>query len=362
MRLYQFFEVHKESFNAGSKAVEDVFEIARRMGAKSWPIIRLHDKDLPLPRCINRLIGWVVWKIQELWLKVVFPSEVVLLIQHPLMTGRALMCSKEGLQLIRWLRKNRKLRVITLIHDISELRSGGRVITADMPDSLSNVLSYSDVLIVHNEVMLDWLKKHGASNKKLVVLEIFDYLTTSTYSDIDISKKNSITFAGNLRPDKCGFLKRTDEVPDVEWYLYGAKFDPSVMNGKAIHYCGCVKPDELPCHLKCGFGLVWDGDDLEGCSGEWGGYLKWNNPHKLSLYLASGLPVVTWQKAAVSGFIHRNDVGFTVENLKDLSKIMRNISNDRYREMCGNARKISGLLRDGHYIRSAIEKALVLIT
>lgn len=358
MKLYQFKELHKENFNAGSKAVEDATEIARRMGARSWRVLRLTDRDFPLPRMFNRFMAWLIWKAQELCIRLCFPKNVVLLNQHPLTTGRALMRSVEGLRLVKWLRKEKGLRVVTLVHDISELRSGDREVTEDMPDSLANMLSYSDAVIVHNERMRDWLISHGAEAKPLVVLGIFDYLTDAAFAEPDEGACRSITFAGNLRPDKCGFLTRTDEIPGVDWFLYGPKFDASAMKGAGIRYCGCMKPAELTHHLNKGFGLVWDGDELETCAGEWGGYLKWNDPHKLSLYLAAGLPVVTWDNAATAGFISENDVGLTVASLKDLPAALSAITADRYRELRANARRVAEKLRAGHFLMTAIKKAL----
>ena len=358
MKFYQFKELHRENFNAGSKAVEDAFEIARRLGTRPWRILRFTESDFPFPRCVNRLIGWLVWKPQEIWLRLRFPGNAVLFVQHPLTTGRALTRSEAGLRLIRWLRERRGLRVITLVHDISELRSGDREVNKDMPDSIENVLSYSDVLIVHNESMRKWLVAHGAAEKPLVILGMFDYLTDVPFPDADASGRASVTFAGNLRPDKCGFLKQADKIPEVKWFLYGAKFDPSAMRGAGINYCGCMKPSELPQHLCRGFGLVWDGDDLDACTGEWGEYLRWNNPHKLSLYLASGLPVITWSKAATAAFVKEHDVGFAVDSLRDIPMMFAGLTAERYLQMCGSARRIAQRLRAGEFLSSALHKAL----
>ncbi len=358
MKLYQFKEVHKETFNAGSKAVEDVNEICSRFGAASWRVLRLTDRDLPLPRWMNRLVGWLVWKPQELWLRLRFPKDVVLLVQHPLMTSRALTRNPEGLRLIKWLRDKRNMRVVTLVHDISELRSGDRKVSENMPDSLSNVLAYSDVLIVHNKAMREWLEANGAAGKTMIELNVFDYLTNAPFAEDDIDAWKSLTFAGNLRPDKCGFLKRVNELTGLDWYLYGPKFDPKVFNAPCMHYCGCVKPAELTQYLNKGFGLVWDGDELETCSGEWGGYLRWNNPHKLSLYLASGLPVITWSEAATVDFIKRYDVGLTVKSLKELPGVFANLTKDRYAEMRTNARNLAERLRKGDFLTVALRSAM----
>ena len=39
-------------------------------------------------------------------------------------------------------------------------------------------------------------------------------------------------------------------------------------------YFGSFLPDELPVALEGGFGLVWDGDSAETCSGVFGEYLR----------------------------------------------------------------------------------------
>ena len=48
--------------------------------------------------------------------------------------------------------------------------------------------------------------------------------------------------------------------------LYGVGFDESrALENEA--YFGSFLPDELPAALEGGFGLVWDGDSAETCSG-----------------------------------------------------------------------------------------------
>ena len=122
-----------------------------------------------------------------------------------------------------------------------------------------------------------------------------------------------------------------------------------------------MKPSELPQRLCHGFGLVWDGDDLDACTGEWGEYLRWNNPHKLSLYLASGLPVVTWSEAATADFIKEHDVGFTVSSLRDLPGEFAQIPKERYSEMQSNARKLAEKLRSGYFLTAAMRSAVTYV-
>lgn len=59
---------------------------------------------------------------------------------------------------------------------------------------------------------------------------------------------------------------------------------------------GSFKPEESPEHLQG----VWDGDSVDTCAGNTGAYLRYNNPHKTSLYLACGMPVIVWKEAAIA--------------------------------------------------------------
>ena len=119
---------------------------------------------------------------------------------------------------------------------------------------------------------------------------------------------------------------------------------------------GAFPADEIPSKLNEGFGLVWDGEGIDGCTGNTGDYLRYNNPHKLSLYLVSGLPVVIWSEAAEAQFVKDNNVGIVVNSIDDFSNAFDELSEQQYYEMVENARKISGKLRNGEYLLDVVKK------
>lgn len=121
---------------------------------------------------------------------------------------------------------------------------------------------------------------------------------------------------------------------------------------------GSFKPEDLPSELKGDFGLVWDGTSAETCAGNTGEYLKYNNPHKTSLYLASGMPVIVWRQAAIADFVLENGVGIAVDSLYGLDHVIANISDEEYRTMCENVNRIGEKLRSGYYFMNALEKCL----
>ena len=76
--------------------------------------------------------------------------------------------------------------------------------------------------------------------------------------------------AGNLAQEKAGYLYALPAEP--AYNLYGVGFDESRALENELTLAPS-SPDELPAALEGGFGLVWDGDSAETCSGVFGEYL-----------------------------------------------------------------------------------------
>ena len=140
--------------------------------------------------------------------------------------------------------------------------------------------------------------------------------------------------------------------------LYGLNFDEKILDSQSIHYKGAFPAAEIPSKLTEGFGLVWDGNGTIGCTGNTGEYLKYNNPHKLSLYLVSGMPVVIWREAAEAEFVKNNNVGLLVDSIEQFSEIYDSIDEKEYYEMVNNAKNVSAKLREGYYLSVVIQKIL----
>jgi hypothetical protein len=218
----------------------------------------------------------------------------------------------------------------------------------------------ADVLIVHNRRMADWFQRNGVSPTRLIPLEIFDYLAPGFVRRTDATECRSVCIAGNLDSAKAGYLARLGDVADVQWELYGPNYRP-ISRSDRIRYHGTIAPERLPERLEGGFGLVWDGDSVESCSGGMGEYLRVNSPHKLSLYLSAGLPVIVWEESAAADFVRNNGVGFAVRSLHDIGPRLDALSDENYERFKRNACAISGKLRSGHFTKTALAKALVFL-
>ena len=216
----------------------------------------------------------------------------------------------------------------------------------------SGLLGAADGIIAHNPVMKSVLVDKGIAEDKIVSLGIFDYLIPNFQEKSGQTKDQPIIVAGNLAQEKAGYLYALPAEPDYN--LYGVGFDES----RALEnetYFGSFLPDELPAALEGGFGLVWDGDRAETCSGVFGEYLRYNNSHKASLYLASGFPLVVWKQSALSHFVLEKDCGIAVESLHDLKETIDNLSNADYQDLVDNAKRVGQEIRDGHYLKTALK-------
>ena len=270
----------------------------------------------------------------------------VLLIQYPFKKFYVIQCKIAHLK---------GAKSITLIHDLGTFRRGK--LTAEQE---INRLSHTDAIIVHNQRMNNWLTEHGCK-LPLVNLDIFDYLSPNEpKTDHTAVAQPSIVFAGGISRRKSSFIYNLDSCLDgCCMNLYGSGLEQGAdKEWKNIKYHGPIGSDEFIRTIDSDWGLVWDGDSVDGCSGVWGSYLKINNPHKTSFYLRAGLPVIVWKESAMAPFILENKLGIAVDSLRELPKVLTSITPVQYDEFKQAAMREKNLLNDGHYFKKAFEAAL----
>lgn len=240
-----------------------------------------------------------------------------------------------------------KNEVIFLIHDVNALRSFA---DADIKNEIDE-LNLANALIVHNDIMGNVLRKWGVK-VPWISLELFDYLLPNI-PQRSFSKGTTVAFAGNLGKSK--FLRNAEiETLGMHFNLYGPGFKEEVIKWGNVSYKGSFPPDEVPFKLEGSFGLIWDGTDLETCDGPTGTYMKYNNPHKLSLYIAAGLPVVVWKQAAIAEFVTARKIGIAVESLKEVSEKIKSMPDSEYREMGKAVKKLQKQIVSGSFTKRCL--------
>ncbi len=257
--------------------------------------------------------------------------------------------------------RDRGVRVIGLVHDLESLRmsldaSFGLRTRARMHIEETGVLGVCDRLVVHNDKMRALMAERGVPDDKMISLGLFDYLMTADAERAVLERDpaadyRTLVVAGNLSADKAGYIYALP--PGLRVNLYGVYYDGS-RGAAGGDYRGAFAPDELPAALEGGFGLVWDGPDADTCRGVYGEYLRYNNPHKASLYLASGLPVVIWSGAALAETITAAGAGFAVGSLGEAAEVLRDMTAADYAQYRANAAALGAALRRGQRLRTAL--------
>lgn len=284
--------------------------------------------------------------LTKLKLKIAKNSTVVF--QYPFQMAK--IVEKECLAL-----KKKNCKTVVYIHDLEMIRRDvyGNYNSKRAEYAETKVLPKFDKIIVHTERMRDYLVNMGFDKNKIFVLEIFDYLAkTPKISKSGGTAGKSLVVAGNLSPIKSGYIYKLIDILDKNRLtLYGVNYE---CENKNVTYKGAFEPDELPDVLEGSYGIVWDGDSLDTCSGNTGEYLKYNSPHKLSLYLSAGIPVIIWAKAAQADFVSKNYVGIVVDDLNNITEKVDKISEIEYNIMKTNSVKLGNSLRNGFYTKKVL--------
>ncbi|EEW97517.1 hypothetical protein GCWU000321_01511 [Dialister invisus DSM 15470] len=273
-------------------------------------------------------------------------NDDILIIQYPHYNFHAL-----GEKLIDLFRiKN----TILLVHDVDSVRYQTGI------DEEIKLLNLAKVVLLHNQKMSDYLVKHGLKTKT-VNINIFDYLLYNTPSQESFSFGKQIVFAGNLGKSHFLNLMGQDSL-GLSLSLFGPGLSEEMKESSHVHWMGSYSPDEIPFKLKGSFGLVWDGTSLDECDGFMGRYMKINFPHKLALYIAAGIPVVTWSQAAIADIVKTYKIGFVVDSLREVSNYIDSINEKEYAEYKKNILKLQKKVMSGYFTALAFEKAVTMIS
>lgn len=350
MNQYQIVDVNMQGNHAGIKATSDVFAIAEEMGFLTVKLQMLSEKSSVGGKILRQIGYFICWikgykKIRE---------NSIVLLQNPFRYRQY----KRNF-FLQNLKEKKNVKYISVIHDVEELRQS--LFNEYYQKEFETMIKLSDVFIVHNNVMKKFFIDKGISEERIVILEIFDYLQETEIINEPFFDK-SITIAGNLDISKSAYIYQLNELTGVKCNLYGPNFNSEQLSKCSnICYHGSFPTDEITSKLKSGFGLVWDGNRIDTCSGAMGNYLRINNPHKLSLYLASGLPVVIWNQAAEAEFVKATGVGICVSSLQELTKIFATMTVEQYQGYVNNVQQIADKLCNGCFMKKAIEKAINIV-
>lgn len=337
--------IHTEQdFNAASKARIDIEALARELGYEPFSFIGERTSDGSLSSALNL----VHTSIQN-WARLLSSAEKgsIVLIQYPNYPMKSAYLAR---WILPWAKRKKQLRFIALIHDLNSLRGtfGRAAVFSDQ-----HMLKQFDAVICHNERMRQVLLTWGFPAKKIHILGLFDYMTTVQPQTHHLS--DGVSIAGNLSPDKCGYVLKLAKSIHCPLHLYGRGLDAQLPDRVQFH--GAFPPEKLPGALCGAFGLVWDGPSTQTCEGQMGNYLRYNNPHKVSLYLSSGMPVIVWRESALADMITSSGLGIAVNSLDEIEPRLAQIDDAEYASLCRHVKDWEKKIQTGVFTKTAIQCA-----
>ena len=269
-------------------------------------------------------------------------SEDVVFIQSPVWNST--FFEKALMERIRLIAPGAKM--VVFVHDMPPLMwESERYL---IPNYLE-LYNKADVIIFPTENALRFWREQGLTVEKVLIQHMWDH-PVEVDTRIRPTFSRTICFAGN--PEKFTFVK---EWKSREVQLAVTAAENSWTCEGNVKKLGWFQNDALLAHTlrsTGGFGLHWTQDPY------WMEYMKYNASYKLSLYLASGLPVIVPKEHPEKDYILRKNIGITVSSLEDaVAQIMR-MTPETYAEMVQAVEQVGKILRDGGMIKKLFSDAL----
>ena len=351
------FHDHDRLRTSGGKGRDDYFEMLRRTGLTciEIPVLKRERTVSAADRIRLELRLPAVWNKA---LKGIGEGDTLFVHNPP---------SEKFVLFHRVLRKvqRRGCRIVVIVFDLEAFLTPYYRKSAGLKDYLSRrterkLFETADAMTVHNDRMKEKIAGTGIDPGKMVSVGVMDYLRDEEIDVREVRAKRGAdkpaVFCGNLVPGKADFLREIPE--DLPLNVYGPGF--TAKDRTNITYRGVCPSIELMDVMEGSFGLVWDGDSARTGAGVCGEYLRCNNPHKIALYLASGIPVVVWDESAMAEFVQAEHCGLAVSSLYELPGMLSEMTESEYEELFLNAVRVGAQMRRGAHLQKAFEQVLEL--
>lgn len=273
----------------------------------------------------------------------------VILLQYPVKKYFAFICNIAHIK---------KAQTIALIHDLGSFRRKKLTVSKEIAR-----LMHADYVIASNGAMKQWLLSKGYAHP-VGELGLFDYRSSEENAHtLPSPHPIRIVYAGGLAMRKNAFLlKMAQLLRTCELHVFG---NSEGLPG--LEDCGQVKlhpfmnADDFIREIDAHYGLVWDGDSVDSCTGNFGEYLRYNSPHKASFYLRAGLPIIVWGEAAIAQTVNQEGAGFSIKSLNDINDKLSSITPEQYELMRSNAQRVAQRLNSGYYLLKAVDTAITVL-
>ncbi|MDR0199376.1 MAG: beta-1,6-galactofuranosyltransferase [Streptococcaceae bacterium] len=245
------------------------------------------------------------------------------------------------------LREKSGVKLIAFLHDVRTYIYAGQ--NYDPKTDLTlKWLRLFDCLIVHNAKFIERLRADSVQ-VPMVNMHLFDFCYDGPLQEKHLLPKVYYTSGRRVR--------LIDYHAKTHLNIIGGRFGEDQLN---IHYFDKMENKAIPAIFDGGFGLA---DTLPNFSInfgklDWETYNQLNNPFKLSLYLASGLPVIVSSQSAHAAWIQEKNIGLILDNLNDIDDALSNLTEDDYQAMLAAIKPYQKAVSTGYFAKRALMEAI----
>ena len=105
-------------------------------------------------------------------------------------------------------------------------------------------------------------------------------------------------------------------------------------------------------------GLVWGTSENPADEAD---YYRLNISHKVSTYLAAGIPVVVPSYLSNASFIREKGLGYVVDSLEEANRLVEETTAEAYQYMVENVYKVNYALKQGYFTKKLLIDAVMQV-
>lgn len=239
-------------------------------------------------------------------------------------------------------------KIITFIHDVPPLMFPSNYYL--MPEYIE-MYNQSDLVVVPSENMKERLIQEGLTVQKIMIQGMWDHVHDYPLRQPAFQKK--LSFAGSV-----------ERFEHLSNWAYSTPLDIFSESNQENHnpsvsFKGWKTDPELLFALsEGGFGLVWGTSENPADEAD---YYRLNISHKVSTYLAAGIPVVVPSYLSNASFIKEKGLGYVVDSLEEASRLVEETTAETYQQMVENVYKVSYALKQGYFTKKLLIDAVMQV-
>ena len=251
-------------------------------------------------------------------------------------------------ELIDRLKQKKDIKIIGFINEVITYNDN-KPYNPESDFFLSQMVKF-DLLVTLNEQMSEMLRRDNVT-KPMIPMIINDFLSQKRIYEMKLSKQ-LIYIVENPIPNFENIVEFKTPLA-----IYGQSL-PNSSISSSVTFRSIDTFEELPYHLKGGFGLVDIPEMYDSIKEKRNLSQKYKNSMSMSIFLASGIPLVVLEDSPYTTWVLKNKIGIVVPDLASIDTIIEKMTEADYQIMLESVIRIQGGVASGLFTKRALLNAI----